>query len=283
MELPKRKQNRLPEYDYSTPNAYFITVCTNDRKNLFWTDVGAIIDRPENVPLTSLGLLARQAIRDIPTHYPAITVDHFVIMPNHIHLLLQINTDADGRSMIAPTISTVMRLMKGTVSKQAGFNGEKAVPYSARGIELEPRLKELLVKLEKDTDYVVAAAGSFKMQDLAVLTTETGVEFTALTIGGDSYLIRGYEQGTTIPRELIDLLIKEKGTFDYHSHPFIGDLRPSKEDKALLSMLTWQHESVIIDPNQSAMAFTVFGPKEAVSVKNEKAYSYWQELFGEGD
>ena len=122
MELPKRKQNRLTEYDYSTPNAYFITVCTHDRKNLFWTDVGAINDRPENVPLTGLGLIVRQAIRDIPTHYPAVTVDHFVIMPNHIHLLLQINTDADGRSMIAPTISTVMRLMKGTVSKQAGFS-----------------------------------------------------------------------------------------------------------------------------------------------------------------
>ena len=122
MELPKRKQNRLTEYDYSTPNAYFITVCTHDRKNLFWTDVGAIIDRPENVPLTGLGLLVRKAVWDIPTHYPAVTVDHFVIMPNHIHLLLQINTDADGRSMIAPTISTVMRMMKGTFSKQAGFS-----------------------------------------------------------------------------------------------------------------------------------------------------------------
>ena len=43
MELPKRKQNRLTEYDYSTPNAYFITICTEKRKNLFWTDVGAII------------------------------------------------------------------------------------------------------------------------------------------------------------------------------------------------------------------------------------------------
>lgn len=121
MELPKRKQNRLAEYDYSTPNAYFITICTDNRKNLFWTNVGAVIDRPDNVPLTNLGLIARQSIHDIPKHYPAITIDHAVIMPNHIHLLLQINTDANGRSMIAPTISTVVRLMKGAVSKQAGF------------------------------------------------------------------------------------------------------------------------------------------------------------------
>lgn len=121
MELPTRKQNRLTQYDYRTPNAYFITICTNNRRNLFWKDVGAIIDRPENVPLTSLGMVAQQSIRDISSHYPAITVDHSVIMPNHIHLLLQIHTDENGRSMIAPTISTVVRLMKGMVSKQAGF------------------------------------------------------------------------------------------------------------------------------------------------------------------
>ena len=122
MELLKRKQNRLTYYDYSTPNAYFITVCTDKRKNLFWKDVGAIIDRPENVPLSQLGMIVRQSIIDIPKHYPMISVDHSVIMPNHLHLLLQINTDADGRSLIAPTISTVVRLMKGTVSRQAGFS-----------------------------------------------------------------------------------------------------------------------------------------------------------------
>ena len=121
MELPKRKPIRLPTYNYRTPNAYFITICTENRNNLFWTDVGAIIDRPSNVPLSHLGTIVRQSIEDIPKHYPAVAVDHYVIMPNHIHLLLQIQTDADGRSMIAPTISTVVRLMKGAVSKQAGF------------------------------------------------------------------------------------------------------------------------------------------------------------------
>ena len=107
MELPKRKPNRLTEYDYSTPNAYFITVCTQDRKNLFWTDVGAIIDRPENIPLTNLGMMVKQAIYDITRHYPAISVDHAVVMPNHIHLLLQINTDADGLILLGKPCSTM--------------------------------------------------------------------------------------------------------------------------------------------------------------------------------
>ena len=122
MDLPKRKQNRLQEYDYSTPNAYFITVCTKDRKNLFWPSVGAISDRPETISLTNWGKITEQSIREITKHYPMVAVDHFVIMPNHIHLLLQIRTDSHGRSVIAPTISTVVRLLKGTVSKQVGFS-----------------------------------------------------------------------------------------------------------------------------------------------------------------
>ena len=72
--------------------------------------------------MTDLGMMVKQVIYDISRHYPAITVDHAVVMPNHIHLLLQINTDTDGRPMAAPTISTVINQMKGVISKNAGFS-----------------------------------------------------------------------------------------------------------------------------------------------------------------
>lgn len=121
MERPKRKTIRLKEYDYSTTNAYFITVCTNKRENLFWKDVGAAIGRQEDVPLTACGEVVRQSILSIPEHYPMISVDNYAVMPNHIHLLLQIHTDYDGRPMAAPTISSVMNQMKGSTTKQIGF------------------------------------------------------------------------------------------------------------------------------------------------------------------
>ncbi len=117
MDVPKRKPNRLPEFDYSTPGAYFITICTRNRKNLFWEDVGASIARPQ---LTQWGQIAEKAISQIPKHYPAISVDRYVVMPNHIHLLLQINTDTDGRPMVAPTISIVVQQLKGVITKQIG-------------------------------------------------------------------------------------------------------------------------------------------------------------------
>ena len=56
----------------------------------------------------------------MPAHYPAISVDHYAVMPNHIHLLLQIQTDSNGRPMVAPTISTVVQQFKGVVTKQIG-------------------------------------------------------------------------------------------------------------------------------------------------------------------
>ena len=72
--------------------------------------------------LTKYGKMVDEIILSIPAHYPSVSVDDYVIMPNHIHLLLQIHTDPDGRPMAAPTIQTVVNQMKGAASKWAGFS-----------------------------------------------------------------------------------------------------------------------------------------------------------------
>ena len=120
MNRPSRKRNRLENFNYSTPGAYFITICTKDRINLFWDNVGARIARPEDVELSEYGRITEEAIRNISQCYPAVAVDNYVIMPNHIHLLLRIESGADGRPLIAPTISTVVQQMKGYITKQIG-------------------------------------------------------------------------------------------------------------------------------------------------------------------
>ncbi len=132
MEKPTRKLIRLQEYDYSTPNAYFITICTENRQYLFWKTeipVGTVIDRPQVVPLSRYGTIVKNAIEAIPEHYPDVTVDNYVIMPNHVHLLLQIHGSIlaakGGRSMNAPTgqaptISRIIKNTKAAVSKQTG-------------------------------------------------------------------------------------------------------------------------------------------------------------------
>ena len=120
MELPKRKPNRLKEFDYSQPSAYFVTICTQNKKKILWKNVGASIARPEELQLSSFGVVVKEAILNIPDIYPMISVDNYVIMPNHIHLLLQIHIDDSGRAMLAPTISKVVQQMKGYVTKRLG-------------------------------------------------------------------------------------------------------------------------------------------------------------------
>ena len=118
MERPCRKPHRLQSFDYSTPGAYFITICTKDRKCIFWETVGASIARPQTPSLSPWGKIADTAIQHISSHYPAVSVDHYAVMPNHIHLLLQIHSDPDGRAMPAPTISIVVQQLKGIITKQ---------------------------------------------------------------------------------------------------------------------------------------------------------------------
>ena len=116
MELPKRKQIRLPDYDYSTPCVYFVTVCTQDRRCIL-SDiaVGALHEAPAvSVRLTQIGQIVDETIRSLPARYSNLTVDHYVIMPNHIHLLLRIEAErairesplrADGtRSLLAKAV-----------------------------------------------------------------------------------------------------------------------------------------------------------------------------------
>jgi len=118
--LPKRKPTRIENYDYSLPGAYFITICTANREKIFWNNVGADTIRPQNLPLSHIGKIVELSILQIAEHYKNISVDKFCIMPDHIHLLLRIICDNDGRIISAPTVSTVIGSMKRWTSKKAG-------------------------------------------------------------------------------------------------------------------------------------------------------------------
>ena len=100
---------------------YFITVCTKNKENLFWQKVGASIARPQEIPLTRIGQAVRNGIESIPNVYSLVSVCNYVIMPNHIHLLLRIH-DSNGRAMLAPTISRVVQQFKGNVTKTVGYS-----------------------------------------------------------------------------------------------------------------------------------------------------------------
>ena len=121
---PSRKPVRLSHFDYATPAAYFVTVCVAPRHNVFWNDlaVGAATCRPREIPLNDVGRLVDDAINQIPLRYPHITVDNYCIMPDHIHMIITIHPDDNGRQIAAPTLSTVVGHFKRAVSIKLGHS-----------------------------------------------------------------------------------------------------------------------------------------------------------------
>jgi len=97
MELPKRKNSRLCDYDYSLNGAYFITICTKERKKILSKiTVGTPLPGcPQEVRSTLMwhGKVAEAYIRQMDAFYGHLSVVKYVIMPDHIHFLLLIQGD----------------------------------------------------------------------------------------------------------------------------------------------------------------------------------------------
>ncbi len=89
MYLPKRKPTRLQGYDYSQNGAYFITICTHDRKCVFWENHAGAINESTEIKINEYGKIAEQIIERLPDRY-YITIPKYVIMPNHIHMIIEI-------------------------------------------------------------------------------------------------------------------------------------------------------------------------------------------------
>jgi len=79
-----RKLNRWTGYDYNTPGWYFITICTKDRVEYF----GKVEN--DKMILNRWGEMAQNFWQDLPRHFTNCKLDDFVVMPNHIHGIIEI-------------------------------------------------------------------------------------------------------------------------------------------------------------------------------------------------
>ncbi len=97
-EKHRRRSIRLKEYDYSRPGAYSVTVCVKNKEN----SLGKIIDG--EVVLSEIGKIAEKCWNEIPTHYPHVRLDKYIIMLNHIHGIIIIIDGVGAGLKPAPTI-----------------------------------------------------------------------------------------------------------------------------------------------------------------------------------
>ena len=99
-EATQRKTPRLQSFDYNRAGAYFITICTQNRRCILSRIVGTgVLDCPQ-IKLTQYGEIADKYIKQMDSFYDHISVKSYIIMPNHIHFLLHVKSDGQSRTPV---------------------------------------------------------------------------------------------------------------------------------------------------------------------------------------
>ncbi len=112
-----RKSNRLKEYDYSRQGYYHITICTDNRQEVF----GKIEN--SKMVLNQYGNIARNCWVDLPNHHGNINLDEYIIMPNHIHGIINLVVGAgparpSNKNTKNNNLSAIIGSYKSAVTKQ---------------------------------------------------------------------------------------------------------------------------------------------------------------------
>lgn len=126
VELPYRKPNRLPDYDYSTPGYYFVMPVIQHRRQFL-----ATIRNHESM-LSEPGEMVQSVWHMIPVRFPSVSVDDCVVMPNHMHGILRLH--ATGMFEGRVNLCTVMHWFKGYTTHMYGRGVRKSgwEPYDRR-------------------------------------------------------------------------------------------------------------------------------------------------------
>ena len=152
--LLKRKTIRIKDYDYSNEGMYFVTICTQNRECILSEIVGAgpvSAQKNENnliLKLTKLGIMIEQIYLKLEEEYKTIKLHNYIIMPNHIHSIIEICNGADTGS--APTIAEIICSYK-TKTTYLSTKGVKAGIYEPFNKRLWQRnYYEHIIRNEKE-------------------------------------------------------------------------------------------------------------------------------------
>ncbi len=114
-EKPRRNSIRLKDYDYSQEGAYYVTICVYEKKKMF----GEISD--ETMRLNERGMLVTEIWEALPTRFPHVELDQYIVMPNHIHGIL-ILTEPDTQ-VNAVKLGEIIRVFKAVAAYKIHKSG----------------------------------------------------------------------------------------------------------------------------------------------------------------
>ena len=131
------KSTRLENWDYSHSGVYSVTICAKDRQSFFGTIENG------HMQLSSIGEIVKQYWNKIPKHYPCVTLDEFIIMPNHIHGIIIIDKNHNvetpqwgvstwgvSTSMATPPAPSMTTTARNTTQTKTGGRNPKWQPNS---------------------------------------------------------------------------------------------------------------------------------------------------------
>jgi REP element-mobilizing transposase RayT len=119
----RRKSIRLIGHDYSLPGAYFITIVTQGRRNFF----GRLLN--ECFHPTEEGKWVESIWNGMPDHFPLIRLDDFVVMPNHFHAILWIESSKTNKPSLA-SVSAVPSGVGAELSSAQGLTSQSTPSLS---------------------------------------------------------------------------------------------------------------------------------------------------------
>ena len=115
-DLPKRKRVRILNYDYSQSGAYFVTICTHDRRRLLSRIVG---DDAHIVPLPC-GTIVEKYIKNAPE------ITKYVIMPDHVHIIIELHNGSMCETTYVSRkdnrLASIVRSIKSLTTKEVGMS-----------------------------------------------------------------------------------------------------------------------------------------------------------------
>ncbi len=113
---------RLQAWDYGRNGIYFITICTQNRETYFGKIVNGYME------LSNIGLIANKYWGEIPEHFPFVNLNEFVVMPNHIHGIIEIaKTNNEHNVVETPNLGVSTNI---DTEHQTAASSEKWKPQS---------------------------------------------------------------------------------------------------------------------------------------------------------
>lgn len=146
-----KKQYRYKNYDYTQNGFYFVTICTKDKKMFF----GEI----ENgkIELSDVGLIAEKFWLKIPSHFLFVKLHEFVVMPDHMHGIIEINNGRNAprrdptnnpigiHPLVKNSLSSIINHFKGNVKRYCNKNNFQYFIW-------QPRFHDRIIRNEKELE-----------------------------------------------------------------------------------------------------------------------------------